>query len=439
VHLSSETRHRCDSLSHCQTLMLFAPAPWTALLLLVLVGGATSRPQWASKHGPLMAFAVSPKVFAIAATQTTRTTSTPAKPSAPIRPAWVCSASRSIHHSRVYGVTSVLRNPVPQRKSRWRISSIPQVDICTVSSTYRHFCRIPDTTMHATSRTTSTPDDNVTTTQLEIRDETMGLGDIGNEAESSGTSSSISWRELLEVASNKSRSIRGSNYVQIATVDASCNGEPRCRTVVFRGFTSLPPANLDLSPRHHRLMSVSKASSDNANRDESSGTTYSCVMKMITDSRSSKVHQVAGRHPDQNTCELVWWFPLSNEQFRIRGLLLFVGEEGVLDESDKSKDEAEYWKQLRLQQWSQITDAARASYFDSRMPGQPYEPDSKATDSSSTVASSSGQPIKPPPPNFLLMLLVPNTCDYLRLTDQYRQTDQYHASTNTWTMQRLNP
>jgi len=85
-----------------------------------------------------------------------------------------------------------------------------------------------------------------------------------------------SWRSLLEVSIAKSRKIRGSNYVQISTVNKE--GEPRCRTVVFRGF--LNGGNL---PEDHAMSPQNGGDFDGK----------PVVMKMCTDLRSKKVGEVA--------------------------------------------------------------------------------------------------------------------------------------------------
>ena len=108
----------------------------------------------------------------------------------------------------------------------------------------------------------------------------------------------------MEVSSARSRKIRGSNYVQLATVDAT-TGEPRCRTVVFRGFQKLDSSHTYAS--------------------ELDG--MSCIMKMITDNRSDKVGQIM-RHPTKSA-EMVWWFPKTSEQYRTQGRLLFVSSKQV--------------------------------------------------------------------------------------------------------------
>jgi len=99
------------------------------------------------------------------------------------------------------------------------------------------------------------------------------------------------------------REIRGSNYVQLATVTES--GEPRVRTVVMRGML---------------LESF----------------------KFITDSRSDKVLQLTC----QPIAEMCWWFSASSEQYRFRGKIVIV-------------DDAE----LRRSQWNVLSSAAKDSFL----------------------------------------------------------------------------
>ena len=207
-----------------------------------------------------------------------------------------------------------------------------------------------------------------------------------------------SWRSLLKVSIAKSRKIRGSNYVQIATVD---NGEPRCRTVVFRGFQDLPEG--------HALSNLC---------DD-----MSCTMKMCTAKNSQKVAQ----NQQQPIAEMVWWFPKTSEQYRIRGSLILIGN----DSDDKALITA------RKELWGNIGDPSRESFLDTTVPGEAV-----STISSSTVPEGGrGEDGKvlPPPDNFLLMLLDPTDCDYLCLTGgQYRQIDA-HAKDSGWSYKRVNP
>lgn len=187
-----------------------------------------------------------------------------------------------------------------------------------------------------------------------------------------------SWRSLLEVSMAKTRKIRGSNYVQIATINK--NNEPRCRTVVFRGFINNLPEN--------HPMTLNGGYCDEK----------PCVMKMCTDLRSKKVEEVSY----QSISEMVWWFPKTSEQYRVRGPLLLVGD----DNDDRDLQIA------RKELWGNIGDPSRESFLDT-----PTKIGSGGRDDEGKVI--------PPPENFLLMLLDPTHVDYLRLTGgQYRQIDQ---------------
>jgi len=206
------------------------------------------------------------------------------------------------------------------------------------------------------------------------------------------------WRSLLEVSMAKSRKIRGSNYVQISTVNK--DGEPRCRTVVFRGFVN--SKNL---PEDHSMSPQNGGHYDGK----------PCVMKMCTDLRSQKVGEIA----HQPISEMVWWFPKTSEQYRVRGSLMLVGD----DHDDRDLQIA------RKEMWGNLSDPARESFLDDQavMPVGGRDEDGKVV----TV-----------PANFLLMLLNPNYVDYLRLTGaQYRQIDQLveDAEEPTWSSKSVKP
>lgn len=215
-------------------------------------------------------------------------------------------------------------------------------------------------------------------------------------ANTSSSSDDQSWRSLMEVSIAKSRKIRGSNYVQFSTVE---EGEPRCRTVVFRGWQKV-------SEDHKLYHEVDSKS---------------CLMKMCTDRRSKKVSQ----NDKQDITEIVWWFPKSSEQYRIRGPLILIGGEN----DDRTLEIA------RKELWGNISDPARESFLGSVVPGDVYEADS--SDIPAGGRDEHGK-VLPPPDNFLLMLLDPTEVDYLRLTgDQYRQLDSRGPS--SWSSKRVNP
>lgn len=234
--------------------------------------------------------------------------------------------------------------------------------------------------------------------------ESMTMGDDGDH-----DGKSFSWRSLLEISIAKSRKIRGSNYVQISTVE---DGEPRCRTVVFRGFQKLPS--------DHSL----------SNECDSLPTT----MKMCTDLRSKKVTQ----HKEQPIAEMVWWFPKTSEQYRIRGELILVGGGGGGVDDSSSDDNDKVLAVARKELWGNLSDPARESFLSTIVPGEAYVEEEAPQIIPTGGRGEDGKPV-PVPENFLLMLLDPTNVDYLRLTgDQYRQMDARDKK-GEWTLQRVNP
>lgn len=193
-----------------------------------------------------------------------------------------------------------------------------------------------------------------------------------------------SWKTAIDVSIARSRKVRGGNYVQLATVDQA-TGEPRVRTVVFRGF--LQGDNL--------------------------------TMKMITDRRSSKVKE-AGQG---GKCELLYWFGKTSEQYRIRGALRFVGD----SEDDK------FLASARKQQWGNLSDKAREQFFWD--PPGVYSSQGPVPEGG---RDADGQ-LLAPPKDFLLVLLRPSRIDYLRLTDNYRSVDELDAEQGEWSSSRINP
>lgn len=192
--------------------------------------------------------------------------------------------------------------------------------------------------------------------------------------------------------------------MQLATTvveEENDNAEPRCRTVVFRGFLTLPTDH----PQYNEC--------DNA----------TCIMKMCTDSRSQKVAQTAV----QPRAEIVWWFPKTSEQYRVRGALRLIG-----DQKDTALAIA------RKDMWGSLSDPARESFLGENVPGAAYEYKEESSNPPAGGRDKDGK-VLPPPANFLLMLLEPTDVDYLLLRgEQYRQKDSLSKETG-WSFHRVNP
>mmetsp|Transcript_11472 Transcript_11472/g.17211 ORF Transcript_11472/g.17211 Transcript_11472/m.17211 type:complete len:274 (-) Transcript_11472:32-853(-) len=229
----------------------------------------------------------------------------------------------------------------------------------------------------------------------------VGFTDIGAQSSppTSSTEEITTWRDKISTSIARSKKVRGGNFVQIATVDPETL-EPRCRTVVFRGFLKQDGKEAD-------------------------------IMKMITDKRSSKFSEVtaspkkatASPGDKKATCEMVWWFGKSSEQYRIRGNLKFIGD----DETDAALLIA------RKEQWGNMSDPAREQFF-WKEPGLPFDSQAEVPEGG---RDGEGK-VLPPPDNFLLMLLYPTRCDYLRLGDNFKQIDNIKEN-NGWDAQQVTP
>eukprot|EP01082_Thalassiosira_pseudonana_P012141 g10877.t1 g10877 contig40:18354-19718(+) len=300
----------------------------------------------------------------------------------------------------------------------------------------RRFSSIADTISINMSASNNNGDNN---------DALSGLSDIGRSVKSNHNSNanddSMNWKQRIDISIARSRKIRASNYVQISTVDYETM-EPRCRTVVFRGFMKGVPSDVN---------ETLAKTTDNAVGHTSNGY-QDCVMKMITDRRSNKVKElqlfqsvVECKTASASTAEMVWWFPKSSEQYRIRGRLQFIGSDGPIisynQHPDSNANKNAYFIAERKQQWGNLSDMAREQFYWDN-PGIPYSTNG-GNESTIPVGGrdADGNVIQPPPETFLLMLLYPTNVDYLRLGDNYRQLDEWDESDDKchWSSLRTNP
>lgn len=227
-----------------------------------------------------------------------------------------------------------------------------------------------------------------------------GDGDVVRDNGNLVSSNMDNWTERIKISIAKSRKIKGGNYVQIATIESDAvtgQLQPKCRTVVFRGFLPLVPS-----------------------QDESTST---IALKMITDARSEKVTHL--KHNDG--AEMVWWFSQTSEQYRISGKCVLIGGSG--DEQDT------YLGKERITMWKNLSDPAREQFYWLE-PGQSYA----GAPSTPTGGRSEEGVILPPPSNFLLLLLIPSKIHYLRLRDNYAQKCSWKGGGGGgWVSRRVNP
>ncbi|KAK1748196.1 pyridoxamine 5'-phosphate oxidase family protein [Skeletonema marinoi] len=299
------------------------------------------------------------------------------------------------------------------------------------------FSHLPRITNRQTSSTNFCASRKMTSNNNEQQ---QGLADIGDNNNSSSSNPDMkTWKERIDISIAKSRKVRGSNYVQISTIDYETM-EPRCRTVVFRGFMK----DLPFGAVEEVLLGDSAQEEDDSSLS-SSGKYTDCVMKMITDLRSNKVSEVESFQTtgkkNGNTVEMVWWFPKSSEQYRIRGNLQFIGNGGPLtNTNDATSNHNDYFVGERKQQWGNLSDMAREQFYWDN-PGIPY---------CSVKGHEQGVPpggrddegkVLPVPDSFLLMLLYPTKIDYLKLGENYRQIDEWkwEGGESQWEQLRMNP
>jgi PPOX class probable FMN-dependent enzyme len=259
-----------------------------------------------------------------------------------------------------------------------------------------------------------------------------GVADIGSRGGGAASSVSAGQSPINEL----NRSLEANpdpthRYVQLATVRS--DGRPACRTCVFRGFT---PSDLPGLP--------------------------SCALQFTTDTRSEKCGQLA-TNPAVEAC---WWFPASQEQYRIQGTLRLVTVE-YSEDSDNEEEKA--LAKARRIMWARMSPRARLSWLwpapksqreDDTSPEQDeadYNPPlpaenepagryPMATDPDSVT--STGTPL----PTFALLLLLPTAVDHFQLSGfpqkrvvftlrPQRTTEgtQSLAELDAWDRQRVSP
>lgn len=193
------------------------------------------------------------------------------------------------------------------------------------------------------------------------------------------------WRSNLAASLHRNRSLIYSRYLQLATIRP--DGTPANRTIVFRGFL------------------------ENTNS-----------LKFVTDSRTQKTQQI--NH--NAAAEACWYFPKTREQYRISGKLILI----TANYHDLTLQKA------RQIAWQDLSETARKQ-FTWPEPGQPK--------SENTPAFTPSLPdINEPLLNFCLLLLEPETIDYLELKGepQNRMIYTKHNLENNienWLIQAVNP
>jgi pyridoxamine 5'-phosphate oxidase len=201
----------------------------------------------------------------------------------------------------------------------------------------------------------------------------------------------LPWLSRMESSMKLSSKVYGGNFIQMATVDTF--GLPHCRTVVFRGF---------LPYNHDGIITA---------------------MKIVTDSRSEKVAHVRFNA----MTELVWWFPMSSEQYRVQGRVETIDSRSAM---------TTHLQDARNEAWRQLRETTQVSFY-GYPPGQPYQPLNTIMDGATQEDCNPSS--DDPPDTFLLLLVVPTCVKYLRLHDNFAQVDRFCEESGVWTRERVHP
>lgn len=192
-----------------------------------------------------------------------------------------------------------------------------------------------------------------------------------------------SWRKSLEKSLEMHRHQVQSIYMQLAS--CSIDGQPKVRTVVFRGFVE-----------HRNFLTIH------------------------TDIRSEKCTQYA----ENSSCEICWYFTESREQFRIAGKVIQVNHE--------SSEFAE----LRLAHWQQLSLAAKADYSKT-IPGIPLPTKTPLTADSENLTA---QQMAKPHNNFVLLLVQPSSIDHVMLLPSPHERVMHNCDENgVWHSRAITP
>lgn len=219
-----------------------------------------------------------------------------------------------------------------------------------------------------------------------------------------------------------------SGWAQLATVDRE--GYPRNRTIVCRAYTFDSCTNTDTktSAKIHHFSSSKDADHDSMQEP--------CLV-FCTDLRSDKIQKATGKWPQLT--EACWYyfcqiydqclnwvrmFPTQSLQVRLRGKLHQI-----------TSTSPARWQTARQDLYMSLSQDLKSSFFTKYAPGAPIPSDESVTN---TVHAS------PPPEaygdNFVLLLLEPETIDFLWLQPiPKRQIWKKEDHTHIWQVLSVQP
>lgn len=188
------------------------------------------------------------------------------------------------------------------------------------------------------------------------------------------------WRPSLDLALHRNRQSPQVRFVQVASLRE--NGRPAVRTLAFQGF---------LGESHRPTFAI--------------------------DGRSKKAAELE-QSPWAEAC---WFFPLTQEQFRLHGTVAFVGPEARVQEL----------REARVEVWRAISDESRLTYT-WPAPGRPRMPLVPFPDENPDPLT--------PLPHFLLLVLEVWEVDHLELHGNPQHRWKYtRDAQGRWSGLEINP
>ena len=131
-----------------------------------------------------------------------------------------------------------------------------------------------------------------------------------------------------------------------------------------------------------------------------------CII-FTSDRRSEKINEIRA-NPE---CHLLWYLPMMKEQFR------FSCRATIIDSDYIDNDDKINWQSKRQELWRESPQWLQSS-FTNPAPGQPLikstmkmNNDEELTSAASSIAPLTNNPHQ----NFVLVIISPYQCDYLRL------------------------
>jgi pyridoxamine 5'-phosphate oxidase len=222
------------------------------------------------------------------------------------------------------------------------------------------------------------------------------------------------WRQRLAKSLHDNSSQVQSKYYQVASVCS--NGDPKNRTMVFRGFLSGTQSLLS-----------------------------------VTDSRSEKIEEWQGNN--KSRFEICWYFAGSREQFRLAGDVALISNS--IDSSYGDWVLGEHTKHSLLeQQWSNLSTKAKQPFYSSS-PKAPFDEDAiqsllqdelvnqgndindKFDSNHSALHKIAGEHTDMSD-NFCVVVFIPHAVDYLNLKSTPQQRCLYEIQ-NDWKARSVNP